>query len=189
MISTSPSTVDSALLGLSVGRALSSFSTLLWPGAEADVDAEVRAWVRPAEGGDPAAFFLLAAVDVLPATVFELGLPGYVPTLELTVHVRPDRQQAGCGSPMPRATSRAATSRRTPRCGTAPAVSSPNPGSWRGRPARLTRRRCGSERTAAPRRCHTADRPKKALNARLADRRGPWPGTPVTRYWRARHAH
>jgi len=88
MISTSPSTVDSALLGLSVGRALSSFSTLLWPGAEADVDAEVRAWVRPAEGGDPAAFFLLAAVDVLPATVFELGLPGYVPTLELTVHVR-----------------------------------------------------------------------------------------------------
>ncbi|BFO15540.1 thioesterase family protein [Streptomyces sp. KM77-8] len=49
---------------------------------------EMRAWFGLADGRDPDPFALLLAVDALPPTAFELGLSGWVPTVELTVHVR-----------------------------------------------------------------------------------------------------
>jgi len=50
--------------------------------------AEVRAWVRAASGREPDPLLLLTVADALPPVTFELGLPGWVPTLELTVHLR-----------------------------------------------------------------------------------------------------
>jgi hypothetical protein len=49
---------------------------------------EMRAWFGLADGRDPDPLCLLMAVDALPPTAFELGLSGWVPTVELTVHVR-----------------------------------------------------------------------------------------------------
>ena len=49
---------------------------------------EMRAWFGLADGRDPDPLALLLAVDALPPTAFELGLSGWVPTVELTVHVR-----------------------------------------------------------------------------------------------------
>ncbi|OEU85779.1 TesB-like acyl-CoA thioesterase 3 [Streptomyces abyssalis] len=49
---------------------------------------EMRAWFGLADGRDADPFSLLMAVDALPPTAFELGLSGWVPTVELTVHVR-----------------------------------------------------------------------------------------------------
>jgi acyl-CoA thioesterase len=50
--------------------------------------AEVRAWVRSASGREPDPLLLLTVADALPPVTFELGLPGWVPTVELTVHLR-----------------------------------------------------------------------------------------------------
>lgn len=49
---------------------------------------EMRAWFALADGRDSDPLSLLMAVDALPPTAFELGLSGWVPTVELTVHVR-----------------------------------------------------------------------------------------------------
>jgi acyl-CoA thioesterase len=49
---------------------------------------EVRAWVRTIDGRDPDVALLPLVVDCLAPTAFELGLFGWVPTLELTLHVR-----------------------------------------------------------------------------------------------------
>jgi hypothetical protein len=49
---------------------------------------EMRAWLGLADGRDADPLSLLMAVDALPPTAFELGLSGWVPTVELTVHVR-----------------------------------------------------------------------------------------------------
>ncbi len=58
-----------------------------WLSAPSGV-AEVRGWVRYASGRpvDPVALVCLA--DALPPVTFALGLTGWVPTVELTVHVR-----------------------------------------------------------------------------------------------------
>jgi hypothetical protein len=37
---------------------------------------------------EPDPLLLLLAVDALPPVTFDLGLPGWAPTLELTAHVR-----------------------------------------------------------------------------------------------------
>lgn len=50
--------------------------------------AEVRAWVRSVGGRQPDPLLLLTVADALPPVTFELGLPGWVPTVELTVHLR-----------------------------------------------------------------------------------------------------
>jgi acyl-CoA thioesterase len=50
--------------------------------------AEVRAWVRSAHGREPDPLFLLTVADALPPVTLELGLRGWVPTIELTVHLR-----------------------------------------------------------------------------------------------------
>jgi acyl-CoA thioesterase len=49
---------------------------------------EVAGWMRAADGRDPDVTILPAVVDAWPPTVFELGVGGWVPTLELTLHVR-----------------------------------------------------------------------------------------------------
>jgi hypothetical protein len=49
---------------------------------------DMRGWLGLADGRDHDAVSLLLAVDALPPTAFDLGLAGWVPTLELTVHLR-----------------------------------------------------------------------------------------------------
>jgi hypothetical protein len=63
-------------------------STLGWALGSPSGKGEMRAWFGLADGRDPDPFSLLLAVDALPPTAFELGLSGWVPTVELTVHVR-----------------------------------------------------------------------------------------------------
>lgn len=48
----------------------------------------IRGWLRMRDGREPDPLLLLLAVDALPPVAFELGLPGWTPTLELTAHVR-----------------------------------------------------------------------------------------------------
>ncbi|UGY93746.1 thioesterase family protein [Streptomyces gobiensis] len=49
---------------------------------------EMRAWFGLADGRDQDPLSLLLAVDALPPTAFELGVKGWVPTVELTAHIR-----------------------------------------------------------------------------------------------------
>ncbi|GAP51920.1 thioesterase family protein [Streptomyces azureus] len=63
-------------------------STLGWALGKPSGKGEMRAWFGLADGRDHDPFSLLLAVDALPPTAFELGLKGWVPTVELTVHVR-----------------------------------------------------------------------------------------------------
>ena len=47
----------------------------------------LQGWFR-LHDREPDPLALLTAVDSLPPVTFDLGLPGWAPTLELTVHVR-----------------------------------------------------------------------------------------------------
>ena len=48
----------------------------------------IRGWLRLADSREPDPLMLLLAVDALPPVTFDLGLFGWTPTLELSVHVR-----------------------------------------------------------------------------------------------------
>ncbi len=48
----------------------------------------IRGWLRMADGREPDLMMLLLAVDALPPVTFDLGVFGWAPTLELTVHLR-----------------------------------------------------------------------------------------------------
>ncbi len=50
--------------------------------------AEVRGWVRLRSGRQPDPLMLLTVADALPPVTFDMGLVGWVPTVELTVLVR-----------------------------------------------------------------------------------------------------
>ncbi|MGX1548847.1 thioesterase family protein [Streptomyces adustus] len=63
-------------------------STLGWALGKPSGKGEMRAWFGLADGRDADPLSLLLAVDALPPTAFEIGLSGWVPTVELTVHVR-----------------------------------------------------------------------------------------------------
>ncbi|MBU6532784.1 thioesterase family protein [Streptomyces mayonensis] len=63
-------------------------ATLGWALGQPSGRGEMRAWFGLADGRDADPLSLLLAVDALPPTAFELGLKGWVPTVELTVHVR-----------------------------------------------------------------------------------------------------
>jgi acyl-CoA thioesterase len=49
---------------------------------------EMRGWVRFHDGRPPDPLALLQAVDALPPTSFELGIPAWAPTVELTFYLR-----------------------------------------------------------------------------------------------------
>lgn len=63
-------------------------ATLGWALGAPSGRGEMRAWFGLADGRDADPLSLLLAVDALPPTAFEIGLSGWVPTVELTVHVR-----------------------------------------------------------------------------------------------------
>ncbi|MGI5136781.1 MULTISPECIES: thioesterase family protein [unclassified Streptomyces] len=63
-------------------------ATLGWALGSPSGKGEMRAWFGLADGRDQDPLSLLLAVDALPPTAFELGISGWVPTVELTVHVR-----------------------------------------------------------------------------------------------------
>ena len=48
----------------------------------------IQGWLRLADPREPDPVMLLLAADALPPATFDLGLFGWAPTLELTVHVR-----------------------------------------------------------------------------------------------------
>ncbi|MCM0620574.1 thioesterase family protein [Nocardioides bruguierae] len=48
----------------------------------------LSAWFRFRDGREPDTLSLLTALDVLPPVTFDLGRPGWAPTLSLTAHVR-----------------------------------------------------------------------------------------------------
>lgn len=49
---------------------------------------ELAAWFRLIDGREPDVISLLMVADALPPVTFDLGMMGWAPTLELTVHVR-----------------------------------------------------------------------------------------------------
>ncbi|MBA0051715.1 thioesterase family protein [Streptomyces sp. AJS327] len=63
-------------------------STCGWAVGTPSGRGEMRAWLGLADGRAADPLSLLMTVDALPPTAFELGLTGWVPTVELTVHVR-----------------------------------------------------------------------------------------------------
>ncbi|QDQ13821.1 thioesterase family protein [Streptomyces spectabilis] len=63
-------------------------ATLGWALGAPSGKGEMRGWFGLADGRDPDPLSLLLAVDALPPTAFEMGLSGWVPTVELTAHIR-----------------------------------------------------------------------------------------------------
>lgn len=59
-----------------------------WAVGEPSGVGELAAWFRLPEQPHADALTLLLAVDALPPVTFELGMPGWAPTMELTVHLR-----------------------------------------------------------------------------------------------------
>ncbi|HEY8984950.1 MAG TPA: thioesterase family protein [Streptomyces sp.] len=63
-------------------------ATVGWALGQPSGKGESRAWFGLADGRDADPLSLLLAVDALPPAAFDLGIQGWVPTVELTVHVR-----------------------------------------------------------------------------------------------------
>jgi hypothetical protein len=63
-------------------------ATVMWAVGEPAGAAEVRGHLRRDDGADPSPLDLLVFADALPPVTFDLGLFGWVPTLELTVLLR-----------------------------------------------------------------------------------------------------
>jgi acyl-CoA thioesterase len=63
-------------------------ATAGWVRGEPGERAHQQGWARLADGREPDPLALLLVCDAVPATVNALGVRGYVPTLELTAHVR-----------------------------------------------------------------------------------------------------
>jgi acyl-CoA thioesterase len=59
-----------------------------WAVGRPSGNGELAAWFRLADGREPDPISLLMVVDALPPVTFDLGMPGWAPTLELTAHVR-----------------------------------------------------------------------------------------------------
>lgn len=63
-------------------------ATLGWAIGTPSGKGEMRAWFALADGRDHDPLSLLLAVDGLPSVAFELGIDAWVPTVELTAHIR-----------------------------------------------------------------------------------------------------
>lgn len=59
-----------------------------WAIGEPGGNGFIQGWLRLSDEREPDPLSLLLAVDALPPVTFELGMPGWAPTLELTAHVR-----------------------------------------------------------------------------------------------------
>jgi acyl-CoA thioesterase len=59
-----------------------------WGLGEPGMTGAIAGWFRWPDGREPDALALLTVCDVLPPVTFDLGMPGWAPTLELTAHVR-----------------------------------------------------------------------------------------------------
>lgn len=59
-----------------------------WSVGDPSGRGHIQAWARLTDGRDPDPLSLLMFCDALPPVTFDLGLPGWAPTLELTCHVR-----------------------------------------------------------------------------------------------------
>jgi len=59
-----------------------------WLSGRPSGEAFSRGWFRLADARPADPLLLLLALDCLPATLFEAGVSGYAPTLELTAHIR-----------------------------------------------------------------------------------------------------
>ncbi len=62
--------------------------TVGWAVGRPSGNGMIQAWFRLADGREPDPISLLTVVDGLPPVTFDLGLFGWAPTLELSVHVR-----------------------------------------------------------------------------------------------------
>jgi hypothetical protein len=63
-------------------------ATIGWAVGEPSRRGEIRGWFDLADGRPADPLSLLLTADALPPTAFDLGLPGWAPTVELTVHIR-----------------------------------------------------------------------------------------------------
>ena len=63
-------------------------ATAQWALGRPQGRAEVRGWMRRDDGADASPLDLLVFADAMPPVTFDLGLTGWVPTLELTVLLR-----------------------------------------------------------------------------------------------------
>lgn len=59
-----------------------------WTVGQPSGGGEIAAWLKLVDGREPDPLSLLMTVDALPPVTFDLGMPGWAPTLELTAHVR-----------------------------------------------------------------------------------------------------
>jgi len=59
-----------------------------WAVGQPSGQGVISAWFRLKDGREPDPISLLTVVDLLPPVTFDLGRPGWAPTLELTAHVR-----------------------------------------------------------------------------------------------------
>lgn len=59
-----------------------------WAVGQPNGRGEMAAWFRLVDGREPDPVSLLMVVDALPPVTFNLDMPGWAPTLELTAHVR-----------------------------------------------------------------------------------------------------
>jgi len=59
-----------------------------WGFGEPGMTGVIAGWFRWGDGREPDVLSLLTVCDVLPPVTFDLGMPGWAPTLELTLHVR-----------------------------------------------------------------------------------------------------
>jgi hypothetical protein len=63
-------------------------ATAQWAVGQPAGQAEVRGWMRRADEADACPLDLLVFADAMPPATFDLGLFGWIPTLELAVHLR-----------------------------------------------------------------------------------------------------
>ncbi|MEU9128123.1 thioesterase family protein [Kitasatospora sp. NPDC048540] len=63
-------------------------ATIGWALGEPSKQGRIQGWFKLADGREPDPLLLLLVADALPPVTFDLGLPGWAPTVELTVHLR-----------------------------------------------------------------------------------------------------
>lgn len=63
-------------------------ATVGWALGRPSKEGRIQGWFRLADGRRPDPLLLLLVADALPPVTFDLGRPGWAPTVELTVHLR-----------------------------------------------------------------------------------------------------